>query len=57
MLPDFLSWNHDNLPHAVPILCRSVIGMPVMTWVVRSEAASKQARIWADQIIFEGFDP
>jgi glycerophosphoryl diester phosphodiesterase len=55
--PDFLSWNHANFPHAVPVLCRSGIGIPVMTWAVRSEAASKEARIWADQIIFEGFEP
>lgn len=55
--PDYLSWNHINLPHAVPTLCRTAIGMPVMTWAVSSEAASRQARIWADQIIFEGFEP
>jgi len=55
--PDFLSWNHANFPHAVPVLCRSGIGIPVMTWAVRSEEASREARIWADQIIFEGFEP
>jgi glycerophosphoryl diester phosphodiesterase len=55
--PDYLSWNHINLPHAVPLLCRSGIGMPVMTWAVASEAASRQAKVWADQIIFEGFEP
>ncbi|HMF06858.1 MAG TPA: glycerophosphodiester phosphodiesterase family protein [Methylocella sp.] len=55
--PDFLSWNHANLPHAIPMLCRAGIGMPVMTWAVRSKEAGRQARIWADQIIFEGFEP
>jgi glycerophosphoryl diester phosphodiesterase len=55
--PDFLSWNYANLPHAVPMLCRAGIGMPVTTWVVSSEAAGKQAKLWADQIIFEGFEP
>jgi glycerophosphoryl diester phosphodiesterase len=55
--PDFLSWNHANLPHAVPMLCRAGIGMPVMTWAVKSEAAGEQAKLWADQIIFEGFEP
>ncbi|MGQ0444973.1 MAG: glycerophosphodiester phosphodiesterase family protein, partial [Beijerinckiaceae bacterium] len=29
--PDFLSWNLADLPHAVPMLCRQGIGMPVMT--------------------------
>jgi glycerophosphoryl diester phosphodiesterase len=54
--PDFLSWNHNDLPHAVPILCRAGIGMPVMTWTVGSQAAGKRAKLWADQIIFEGFE-
>jgi len=55
--PDFLSWNHSDLPHAVPILCRSGIGMPVMTWAVSSAEAGSHAKNWADQIIFEGFEP
>jgi glycerophosphoryl diester phosphodiesterase len=55
--PDFLSWNHIDLPHAVPMLCRSGIGMPVMTWAVSSAEAGSQAKNWADQIIFEGFEP
>jgi glycerophosphoryl diester phosphodiesterase len=55
--PDFLSWNHGDLPHAVPILCREGIGMPVMTWAVGSEEAGRRAKLWADQIVFEGFEP
>ena len=55
--PDFLSWNHSDLPHAVPMLCREGIGMSVITWTVASRAAGKRVRLWADQIIFEGFEP
>jgi glycerophosphoryl diester phosphodiesterase len=55
--PDFLSWNQSDLPHAVPTLCRQGIGMPVMTWTVRSQEALVRGRLWADQIIFEGFEP
>jgi glycerophosphoryl diester phosphodiesterase len=55
--PDFLSWNLADLPHAVPMLCRKGIGMPVMTWTVRSREALVCGRFWADQIIFEGFEP
>ncbi|MGH6837206.1 MAG: glycerophosphodiester phosphodiesterase family protein [Methylocella sp.] len=55
--PDFLSWNQSDLPHAVPTLCRQGIGMPVLTWTVRSREALLRARLWADQIIFEGFEP
>jgi glycerophosphoryl diester phosphodiesterase len=55
--PDFLSWNHGDLPHAVPMLCRTAIGMPVMTWTVRSREALVLGKLWADQIIFEDFEP
>jgi glycerophosphoryl diester phosphodiesterase len=55
--PDFLSWNMDDLPHPVPLLCREAIGMPVLTWTVRSQEDAKRALAWADQIIFEGFEP
>ncbi len=55
--PDFLSWNFADLPHAVPMLCRRAIGMPVMTWTVRSREALVCGRLWADQIIFEDFEP
>ncbi|MGH6801360.1 MAG: glycerophosphodiester phosphodiesterase family protein [Methylocella sp.] len=55
--PDFLSWNQRDLPHAVPMLCRQGIGMPVMIWTVRSREALARGRLWADQIIFEDFEP
>lgn len=55
--PDFLSWNLGDLPHAVPMLCREGIGMPVMTWTVRSQTDLTHGRAWADQVIFEGFEP
>ncbi len=55
--PDFLSWRLGDLPHATPELCRSGVGMPVMTWTVRSAADGLAAARWADQMIFEGFEP
>jgi glycerophosphoryl diester phosphodiesterase len=55
--PDFLSWNLSDLPHAVPMLCREGVGMPVMTWTVRSQEDLMRGRAWADQIVFEGFEP
>ena len=55
--PDFLSWRVGDLPHATPELCRSGIGMPVMSWTVRSEGDRARAAIWADQMVFEGFKP
>jgi glycerophosphoryl diester phosphodiesterase len=53
-VPDFLSYCVDDLPDAVPFLCRSGIGIPVMTWTVRTPRQLDAARQWADQVIFEG---
>ncbi len=55
--PDFLSWSVDDLPNAIPFLCRTGLGMPVTVWTVRSSAQAAMARKWADQIVFEGFAP
>lgn len=55
--PDFLSWNVADLPHAVPLLCRDGIGLPVAVWTVRSRGQAEDAASWADQIVFEGFSP
>jgi len=55
--PDFLSWKVADLPSAAPYLCRSVLGLPVMSWTVRTQADRERAARHADQIVFEGFTP
>lgn len=55
--PDFLSWNHKDLPSAAPYLCRSQLGLPVMSWTIRSSEEAACARPHIDQIVFEGFRP
>lgn len=55
--PDFLSFHVADLPHAVPTLCRTVIGCPVLAWTVRTPAQRVTADRWADQMVFEGFVP
>ena len=55
--PDFLSYHVNDLPHAVPFLCRKGLGMPVMSWTVRTAAQRQLAAQWADQMVFEGFAP
>ena len=55
--PDFLSWRVDDLPHAAPFLCRTALGLPVVTWTVRTPEQRANASRWADQIVFEGFTP
>jgi len=55
--PDFVSWNHKNLPSAAPHLCRVGLGLPVMSWTVRSHKAATEIAPHVDQIVFEGFHP
>ena len=55
--PDFLSYAVNDLPHAVPHLLRTALGLPVMAWTVRTQAQHERAAIWADQIVFEGWMP
>ncbi len=55
--PDFLSYRVGDLPHAVPYLCRTMLGLPVMTWTVRTPEQRQRAARWADQMVFEGFIP
>jgi glycerophosphoryl diester phosphodiesterase len=57
MMPDFISWSVKDLPHCAPYLCRSQLGLPVMTWTVRTPDDRAKAQAHADQIIFEGFIP
>lgn len=55
--PDFLSWNHKDLPSAAPYLCRTQLGLPVMSWTIRSAEEAERAKPHIDQIVFEGFRP
>jgi len=55
--PNFLSWNMADLPHAIPLLAREGLEIPVTAWTVRSREEANHARQWADQIVFEGFAP
>lgn len=55
--PDFLSWSVRNLPHPTPYLCRAGLGLPVMSWTVRTPEQRAVAARWADQMVFEGFLP
>lgn len=55
--PDFLSWKVSDLPSAAPFLCRSALGLPLMTWTVRTPEDRDKAVRHADQMVFEGFVP
>ena len=55
--PHFVAYAFDNLPALAPWLVRHVLCLPLLTWVVRSDAERQRAQRFADQIIFEGFRP
>jgi len=55
--PQFLAYRVQDLTSPVPLLARNVLRMPLLTWTVRSPADRLVAARWADQMIFESFDP
>ena len=55
--PQFLAYSVRDLPAAPALLARTLFGLPLLTWTVRSEDNRRCAARWADQIIFEGWRP
>lgn len=55
--PDFVSWKVADLPSAAPFLCRKALGLPLMSWTVRTPEDRARAAEHADQMVFEGFRP
>jgi glycerophosphoryl diester phosphodiesterase len=55
--PHFVAYRVQDLPAIAPLLARHALGMPLLTWTVRTEAEHRRARLWANQMIFEGFRP
>lgn len=55
--PKFVSYCVDDLPAPGPWVARRLCGLPVISWTVRTAADRARAARWADQIVFEGFDP
>jgi glycerophosphoryl diester phosphodiesterase len=55
--PDFVAYDVTALPASPPLALRHFFHLPLLTWTVRTEDERATAREWADQIIFEDFDP
>ena len=55
--PQFLAYSVQDLPAAPALLARTLFGLPLLTWTVRSDNDRQRAARWADQIIFEGWRP
>jgi glycerophosphoryl diester phosphodiesterase len=53
----FVAYAVADLPALAPLLARRVLGVPLLTWAVRTQAERQRAARWADQMIFEGFRP
>ncbi|MDD7910684.1 MULTISPECIES: glycerophosphodiester phosphodiesterase family protein [Pseudovibrio] len=55
--PDFISYCIRDLPAVGPSFLKRTRDVPVMAWTVKTPADREKAQIFADQIVFEGFDP
>ena len=55
--PQFVAYSVADLPALAPLFARHVLGMPLLTWAVRTPEERRCAERWADQMIFEGFRP
>jgi glycerophosphoryl diester phosphodiesterase len=53
----FLAYRIKDLPSAAPLFARHILGLPLLTWTVRTPEDRARAARWADQMIFEGFRP
>jgi glycerophosphoryl diester phosphodiesterase len=57
VLPGFVAYDVKALPASPPLALRHFFHLPLLAWTVRTAAERQTAGEWADQIIFEGFDP
>lgn len=55
--PHFVAYDIKGLPSAAPLVARHGLGLPLLTWTVRTTAEQRRARRYADAMIFEGFRP
>ena len=54
---NFLAYRVQDLTYPIPFTARHVLGLPLLTWTVRTPEERARAARHADQIIFEGFRP
>src|SRR3984893_12085765 len=55
--PDFVDSRVNDLPAIAPWIARHLFGLPLLTWTVRTSEQRARAARYADQMIFEGFQP
>lgn len=55
--PHFIAYDIQALPAAAPLIAKTVCGLPLLTWTVRTDAERERALYYADAMIFEGIEP
>jgi glycerophosphoryl diester phosphodiesterase len=55
--PQFIAYSVTDLPAALPMMARKLLGLPLLAWTVRSAQERDTSERYADQMIFEGFRP
>jgi len=55
--PSFIAYDIDDLPEPAPLDLKRQLGIPLLTWTVRTPEQRHRAAQYADAIIFEGFEP
>jgi glycerophosphoryl diester phosphodiesterase len=55
--PHFIAYALRDLPALAPSFAHGALGIPVLAWVARNADDVQYAARFADQIIFEGFQP
>ncbi len=54
--PHFINYHVKALPALAPAIARA-LGLPLLTWTVRTPEDRAMAEKWADAMVFEGFRP
>jgi glycerophosphoryl diester phosphodiesterase len=55
--PDFVSYCVSDLPAVAPWITKHILGLPLLTWTVRTPEQRERTARYADQMTFEGFVP
>jgi glycerophosphoryl diester phosphodiesterase len=55
--PQFIAYSVSDLPATLTTFTRKGLGLPLLTWTVRTADQRRTAERYADQMIFEGFRP
>ena len=55
--PHFIAYDIKALPALAPLVAQHLLGLPLLTWTVRTKEERERALRYADAMIFEGITP